>query len=96
MDIWAKRDFSDTSYLECYEAMLKQARDGRQGLLMIATPGEENDYAKPTIYICLPEAQLLADYPGFKEINESSLPEEAVLINGDHQKFNARFRYRRA
>jgi hypothetical protein len=96
MGIWAKRDFLDTANLDCYEVMLQQARDGLQGLLMVATPDEGNDYTRATIYIGLPEPHLLADYSGFEEISESSLPEEAVLIHGDHEEFSARFKYRRA
>jgi hypothetical protein len=96
MGIWAKRDFSDPSYLDCYEVMRRQARQGHQGLLMIAKPIEGNDYSKTTIYICLPNRDLLVNYPGFEEIDAASLPEEAVLIHGDRQLFSARFKYRRA
>jgi hypothetical protein len=46
MGIWAKRDFSDPSYLDYHEIMHRQAREGHQGLLMIATPVEGNDYSK--------------------------------------------------
>jgi hypothetical protein len=96
MSIWAKRDFIDPSYLDCHELMLRQARDGIEGLLMVATPGDGGDYAKPTIYISLPDSDLLAQYSGFEEINEASLPAEAVLVHGDRAVFGAQFKYRRA
>jgi hypothetical protein len=96
MGIWAKRDFTDPSYLDCHEFMLRQARDGIDGLLMVATPGDGDDYAKPTIYISLPESDLLAQYDGFEEIDEASLLAEAVLIHGDRVAFSAQFKYRRA
>jgi hypothetical protein len=94
--VWAKRDFLDTENLECYERMLRHARDGFKDLLMVAAPDDANDYATATIYIRLPELHLLAEYNGFEEISATSLPEEAVLIYGDRQEFSARFRYRRA
>jgi hypothetical protein len=94
--IWAKRDFLDTANPECYERMLQHARAGLQGLLMVATPAEANDYTGATIYIRLPEPHLLTEYEGFEEIAESALPEEAVLIYGDHEEFSVRFKYRRA
>jgi hypothetical protein len=97
MGIWAKRDFVDQSYLDCHELMLRQSLEGLDGLMMVATPGIGDDYNRPTIYIYLPEAELLAPtYPDFEEINEASLPEEAVLVHGDRAVFSARFRYRRA
>jgi hypothetical protein len=96
MSIWAKRDFLDTANLDCYELMLQQAWQGFQGLLMVATPDESNDYTRATIYIRLPEPHLLADYNGFEEIGELSLPKEAVLIYGDQEEFTTRFKYRRA
>jgi hypothetical protein len=96
MGIWAKRGFSDRSYLDCYELMRRQTRDGIPGLLMVATPDEANDYSNPTIYISLSDADLLASYQGFEEIAESSLPEEAVLVHGDGELFRAHFKYRRA
>src|SRR5688572_7874373 len=94
--IWAKRDFMDTANLECYERMLQHARAGLQGLLMVATPHEANDYRMATIFVRLPELRLLAEYRGFEEISEASLPEEAVLIYGNQEEFNTRFKYRRA
>jgi hypothetical protein len=96
MSIWAKRYFLDTSYLDCHELMLRQSREGVMGLSMVATPGSGDDFTKPTIYISLPESELLANYSGFEEISESALPEEAVLIYGDREEFKARFKYHRA
>jgi hypothetical protein len=94
--IWAKRDFLNTENPECYERMLQHARDGFRELLMVATPDDANDYTRATIYIRIPEPHLLADYNGFEQISETSLPEEAVLIYGNHKEFNTRFKYRRA
>ena len=96
MAIWAKRDFLNTENLECYERMLRHARDGFRDLLMVATPDDANDYTRATVYIRLPELRLLAEYSGFEEISEASLPEEAVLIYGNQEEFNTRFKYRRA
>jgi hypothetical protein len=76
--------------------MLQHARDGFKDLLMVATPDEANDYTRATIYIRLPEPHLLTEYEGFEEIAVSDLPEEAVLIYGNHEEFSARFKYRQA
>ncbi len=96
MAVWAKRDFLDAANLECYEVMLRHGRAGLQGLLMVATPDEANDYRRATIFVRVPELRLLAQYSGFEEISEASLPEEAVLIYGNQEEFNTRFKYRRA
>ena len=89
MRVWAKREFSDNSYIYCLDQMNRQQTmvHGKSSAMMAATTRSENDQQITTVYIGVSDPLLLAAYPGFDRAEVQSLPKEAKLLYGDLHQF---------
>jgi hypothetical protein len=91
MTVWAKRRYSPKGHLADVATFRKRFERHRQaGMIMIEARAENTDYHRD-VYVGVPDRQILDMFLGYKVIEETDLPKQALMLAGDASEFSNRF-----
>jgi hypothetical protein len=88
--IWAKRTFTRSDWIPVQDQFEKQflTLNAPRDMMLVVM---DNDDVRQTLYIGLPNDELLGTFEGFNIVNESELPREARLLVGNQSAFEEQF-----
>jgi hypothetical protein len=91
MTVWAKRRYSPKGHLADVATFRERFERHRQaGMMMIEARAENTDFHRD-VYVGVPDRQILGMFVGYKVIEETDLPKQALMLAGDESEFSNRF-----
>jgi hypothetical protein len=87
---WASRTFAPDTWFEAQDRFEEQWEKAGERPDMMLVYAETPDF-QVRVFIGLPEANLIAVYPGFHPVGEPDLPKRPKLLMGDVEEFRRHF-----
>jgi len=96
MAVWGRKLFGLVDWARDQEKIYQMClADGRwREFLMVSVQDQSNQRWPTTVYIMVPDRNVLAAFRGYERISEADLPQRASLLFGDAHEFEKIFKFR--